>query len=113
MILDSGVCTISRKVNIAEAGRKPVYQDEPYHVSWYGELSFENAPERPTPGREEIRTDAKVRVLQNRSITQHDRAELDDQAGHKAVYEVRRAYHGVDDESGELITDLSLVEVSP
>jgi hypothetical protein len=33
--------------------------------------------------------------------------------GTPALYEIRRAYHGRDDESGELITDLSLVVITP
>lgn len=113
MLLDDGICFVYRKVNTAASGAKPVFDVEasPCHVSWYGLLSFESSPERPTPGREEIRTDLRIRVLQNRSIVKHDRAELDDHAGNITFYEVTRAYHGVDDESGELITDLSLKRV--
>ena len=108
MILDKGIATIYRKRNTAEPGNMPVYDDDMLWQSWYGELSFETAPGRPTDAREEIRTDARVRILQNREINNHDRVELAPTGGDTLQYEVTRAYHGQDDESGELITDLNL-----
>ena len=91
----------------------PVWVDEAYHVSWYGELNFETNPAHPTDNREEVRTDTRVRILQNRRINNHDRVELKDIDGETRLYEVTRAYHGADDESGELITDLSLEVIEP
>jgi hypothetical protein len=113
MILDRGIATISRKQNTAPPGAKPIYTDAPYWESWYGELEFETSPARPTNAREEVETGARVRVLQNRAINNHDRVTLSPVNGAPRPYEVTRAYHGRDDESGELITDLTLEEVSP
>ena len=113
MILDKGVCTIYRKVNTAAPGEKPRYTDEPYWESWYGELSFETREARPTDAREEIRTDARVRILQNRQINNHDLVKLEPLNAEALTYEVTRAYHGSDDESGELITDLNLGVYTP
>lgn len=113
MMLDRGVCTIYRKSNKAGPGEKPVFVDVAYHWSWYGELEFETAPARPTENREEVRTAARVRVLQCREINNHDHVELKRYDGETLLYEVTRAYHGRDDESGELITDLTLEVVEP
>ena len=113
MLLDSGICTIYHKRNNAPPGGKPTFENEAYFWGWYGELSFETTPARPTEPREEVRTDARIRVLQNRQITNHDRVELTDAQGIATAYEVTRAYHGVDNESGELITDLSLEVIAP
>lgn len=115
MILDSGICEISRKINTAEAGYMPVFRDSVFHTSWYGLMAFETAPVWPTEGREEIQTDARIRILQHRGIGQHDRVKLyplDPETGRDLepeLYEVRRAWHGTDAESGEEITDLTLI----
>lgn len=113
MILDSGIATVYRKTNTAAPGAKPAYQDVEFWRSWYAELAFETAPARPTPDREEIRTDARVRILQNRRIANHDRVMLTDAEGHPTLYEVTRAYHGQDPDSGEDITDLNLEVIAP
>lgn len=113
MILDKGICTVYHKTNTAGPGAMPVYSDVQIHQGWYGELSFETSPARPTEWREEVQTDARVRILQNRAITNHDRVELSPVGGSTLVYEVTRAYHGWDEDSAELITDLTLREVSP
>lgn len=114
MILDKGICNIYQKVNTAGPGEMPAYQNQLIHQSWYGELSFETNPSRPTESREMIETDARIRILQNRQINNHDRAELAPASGgDPQPFEVTRAYHGADEESGELITDLSLRKVVP
>ena len=113
MILDKGIATIYHKENIAGAGDMPAFYDVPYFVGMYGELNFETAPGWPTDSREEIKCDARVRVLQNRGITNHDRVELAETGGPVTMYEVTRAYHGRDEESGELITDLTLEVFEP
>lgn len=114
MILDSGICTIYQKVNIAPAGAMPRFADQEIHRSSYGELSFETNPARPTEHREEIQTDARIRILQNRRINNHDRVTLHAFTGDApGTFEVTRAYHGIDPDSGELITDLSLQRVNP
>ena len=116
MILDKGICSIYKKVNTAGPGEMPVYQNQLIHQSWYGELSFETNPSRPTESREMIQTDARIRILQCRSIAKHDRVVLSPAwptSGETLLFEVQRAFHGYDPESGELITDLSLRRVAP
>jgi head-tail adaptor len=114
MILDSGIATVYQKVNTAAAGAMPVYEDQQIHCSSYAELSFETSPARPTGNREEVQTDARIRILQNRQITNHDRVVLQAFTGDPGgTFEVTRAYHGSDPESGELITDLSLIRIEP
>ena len=113
MILDKGICTIYRKTNTAASGAMPVYSDVQIWQSWYGELNFETSPARPTEDREEVETAARVRILQNRSINNHDRVQLAPVGGTTSRYEVTRAYHVSDSESGELITDLTLEVVEP
>lgn len=113
MILDKGIARIFRKVNAATDGHMPEYVCVPLHEGWYGELSFETAPARPTDNREEVRTDARVRVLQNRQINNHDVVELHPTGGTMTLYEVTRAFHGTDEDSGELITDLNLEVIEP
>ena len=113
MILDSGTCVVSRKTNTAEPGAMPVYADVAFWWSWYGELNYETTPGRPTPNREEVRTDARVRILQNREISNHDRVTLIRTDGSRRAYEVTRAWHGRDEESGELISDLTLEVYEP
>ena len=113
MILDDGICTIYRKTNTAGPAEKPVFADVAYWQSWFKHLSFETASARPTDSREEVRTSARIRVLQCRQIDNHDRAAVTEMSGATRFYEVTRAYHGTDDESGELITDLNLEVVEP
>lgn len=113
MNLDKGVCTVYHTENTAAAGAKPVLSEMAYFESWYGELSFETSPARPTDTRREIRTDARIRILQNREIKEHDRVALSAFGGDLEHYEIERAYHGQDEESGEMITDLSLKKVVP
>lgn len=113
MILDRGICTVSKRVNTAEPGRKPVYSYSDYHQSLYGELSYETA-QWINENREAVRADARIRVLQDRRITNHDRVVLQpyDSEG-TLTYEVTRAYHGTDPDSGELISDLTLGGINP
>lgn len=114
MLLDSGVCTVYKRRDVSAPGDKPAYDYEQVHESCYAELAYETAPDRPTAYREEVRIDARIRVLQCRRITNHDTVVLRD-ARHVEPgairYEVRRAYHGHDEESGEPITDITLTEV--
>jgi hypothetical protein len=111
MILDKGVCSIFRKTDSSGAGMMPAPSYSLMHQSWYGELSFETAPMYRTPKREDVKTDARIRVLQNRAIANHDVVVLKQCStviDGDVVYEVNRAYHGNDDENGTSITDLSL-----
>ena len=113
MILDKGIATVYRKTNTAAPGGKPSWQNVAFFESWYGELHFETAPAFPTERREEIQTDARIRILQNRHINHHDRVTLRPVNGAETPYEVLRAYHGMDADSGELISDLNLKAVDP
>lgn len=91
----------------------PEYSDTVLTRGWYGELNFETNPARPTDTREETQCAARIRILQDRRIRNHDRAEIRTIGGETAMYEVTRAYHGTDDESGEAITDLTLEAIEP
>lgn len=118
MILDRGVCKVYHKQDASSAGSMPAYTDVLYHTSYYGELSFETSPARPTDYREEINTASRIRILQNRGINNHDRVILEPfdgtgDANNPVKYEVTRAWHGVDEDSGENITDLTLEVIAP
>ena len=114
MILDKGICSIFRRTNVSEPGEMPRSEKSLLFQSWYGELAFETSTSKPTDGRKETRTDARIRILQCRAIKQDDLVILRDleafeaREGGDLVYKITRAYHGVDDESGELISDLTL-----
>ena len=114
MILDRGVCTVYATENSAEAGKMPIDRLTQKHQSWYGELSFETAPAYPTEYREDAEASSRIRILQNRAVTNRDILIFTDQPTPPAdaeQYEINRAYHGRDEESGELITDLTLKRV--
>lgn len=118
MILDTGICTVYRKENTASPGSKPTWNDTKIHESYYGELNFETSPSRPTDNREEINTAARVRILQNRRIANHDRVKLErfgseERPEAEELFEVTRAWHGTDADSGDEITDLTLEVVKP
>ena len=117
MILDRGICRVYHKTNTADPGKKPVWEDVLFCEGYYGELNFETSPARPTEHREEINTAARIRILQNRGIANHDRVELEPFDGITGAtlkrYEVTRAWHGQDEDSGEGITDLTLEVVAP
>lgn len=106
MILDSGICTVYEVKNVAPPGGMPRMVLVPKHQSWYAELNFETVP-KDAAMQEMTETSARIRVLQNREITNHNVVILAD----GEQYEVTRAYHGADEESGEPITDLTLAKV--
>lgn len=111
MILDRGVCRIYHKTSTTPKGGKPTSTLAVIHESYYGELSFETAPSRPTERREDIRTAARVRILQNREIRNDDVAELTPFDGIRVrpvYYRITRAFHGIDEKNGEPISDLTL-----
>lgn len=117
MILDTGICSVFREQNVARPGHMPQNAWTLVGKSWYKELSFSTEPTWQTEQREETRQDQRVRIHQMRSIRKEDRAVLADiddlPAVGVTVYRITRAYHGQDDDSPALITDLSLEEVSP
>ena len=116
MILDDGICTVFRKVDVAARGGKPKYRYDPISRHWYKELDFATVQTYPTDSREETSVDARIRILQDRRISNHDMIVLANVPQVEDVmkgYEVIRCFHGKDDESGELITDVTLRRVRP
>lgn len=125
MILDSGICTIFKKTDVSEPGGMPVFALKMRTKAFFGLLDFATQQQWPTEGREEIEVAARIRILQDRHITNHDAIVLQDvdvetqsmtaEELHDAfdvdVLEVIRAFHGHDDETGEPITDLTLKAV--
>lgn len=115
MMLDSGICTIFRKVDVSEPGGMPTFEYQLKTKAWYGMLDFATEQEWPTEGREETEIAARIRVLQDRQLNNHDAVVLEDVdeiAADSRVLEITRAYHGHDDDSGEPITDLTLKAVT-
>lgn len=108
MLLDKGYCSIYQVTNTAAPGDMPVEGLALKYQSWYGELEFSSAPTN-IAAQEGVVVANKIRILQNRDVTNHDIAVLSttlpppEDAPH---YNVVRAYHGTED--GEPITDLSL-----
>ena len=101
MILDAGILTIYRRTN----AKTPRGARQEMGKSWYGELEYASSPY----GQERInfQEERRVRIHQDRRITGLCVVELED----GSVYEVARAFHGVDEESGERISDLTLSRV--
>lgn len=114
MILDDGICTVFVMEDKAKPGFKPDLQPVKKCMSWFGYLDFATAEAWPTEGREETEITARIRIHQDRSITNRHVVVLEEtetiQKGMQQL-EVVRAYHGHDDESGDPITDLSLKAV--
>ena len=83
-------------------------------MAWFGYLDFATAEAWPTEAREETEVTTRIRILQDRSITNKDIVVLQEthtiEPGMDQL-EVVRAYHGHDKESGERITDLTLKAV--
>lgn len=114
VILDSGILTVFEKRDVSGRGEMPRYEYIPKAQSYYGELDFASGGVWTTQGREDLQIDTRVRILQDRGVTAQDVVALDDvQDTHGAqLYEIERIYHGVDEESGEKISDISLKKVS-
>lgn len=110
MILDKGYCSIYRTENTAPPGSMPVEGLVLKYQSWYGELNFESSPV-DIGAQEGVIVSNRIRINQSRDVTNHDVAVLSvllpppDDA---PKYNVVRAYHGIDDDNGQPITDLSL-----
>lgn len=119
MNLDKGICTVFRKRDAAQPGGMPAFTYDLIYQSWYGEPSFETSPAYPTEKRRELETAARIRVLQNRDLRQHDVVVLrllsaweELQAG-EPVYRITRAFHGLDDDGPTEISDLTLEVYTP
>lgn len=97
--------------DVSGPGEMPRYERAVKAQSYYGELQFETSPVWPTEHREETKIAARVRILQERRITKGDHAALTPgmpEAEPERMYKVVRAFHGIDDENGQAISDLSL-----
>lgn len=116
MILSDGVCSIFGTVDKSPPGGMPDIGYEMKTMCFFGVLDFATAEAWPTDTREAVQVDARIRILQDRSVTNRDVVVL--QEGVYEVtddverYEVTRAFHGHDDESGQPITDLTLRRLS-
>lgn len=127
MILDNGICTVCRMADAAGPGEMPRKAYAFVCRRWYGELSFKTTPTRPSDGREELRVDTRIRILQHRTVRPGDivvmadigefahleEDELIRKAGGAPVYRITDAYHGKDDGSPAEITDLYLEVTEP
>lgn len=115
MILDRGICGVYRAIDIAEPGGMPRKSYNLIAESWYGEMSFETSPRWQTEGRAERVTDKRIRILQCTAIRQNDIVVLHhtEPPERQEKYRITRAYHGTDDETTDLITDLTLEVVEP
>lgn len=109
MILDKGICSIYQTTNTAAPGDMPNETLTLVYQSWYGEINFESSP--ATIGAQEgVTVSNRIRILQNRIVTNHDVAVLSSTQtplSSDPKYNVIRAYHGNDD-NGQPITDLTL-----
>ena len=114
MILDSGILTVFEKRDVSGRGEMPRFEHVQKAQAYFGELDFASGGIWTTQGREDVQIDARVRILQDRTITPQDVIALDDAQDAKStqLYEIERIYHGVDAESGEKITDISLRKVN-
>lgn len=114
MILDRGICSVFKLSNVAEPGETPEESLTLKYQSWFGELNFETAPVNPTGMQDDVKVDARIRVHQHRAITGGDVvvfSALPMPPADTRRYNVIRAYHGLDDQNGQPISDLSLQEV--
>jgi hypothetical protein len=106
MILDTGICKVFKLVNTAAAGDKPNQTKQKIADAWYGELSYESRPVQYTESQEQVEISMRIRILRNRNITEKAIVEI---AGED--YQVVRVFNGIDDDSGEPISDLSLTRL--
>lgn len=116
MLLDQGICKIYTQTDVSGAGKKPKYERTVKATSYYGRLSFETSPQWPTEHREETKIAERVRILQCRGIRKGDIAELidfSDETQTPQTFKIGRAFHGIDDDNGEEISDLTLEVMEP
>lgn len=113
MKLDSGICTVFTREDVSDVGEMPRYDYTLKTQSYYAELDFSTDGSWTTQGREDVVIDARIRIIQDRTITKNDVVMLEDakEIDRRKHYAVERAYHGFDEESGMKISDLSLRRV--
>ncbi len=117
MILDTGICSVFRlSQKEVPSGYMPTMDWTLIGKSWYKELQFSTQPKWESANREETQTDQKIRIMQMRQLRKEDRvvlADVDALPESGMIYKITRAFHGQDDDSPALISDLDLQEVSP
>lgn len=83
-------------------------------VYWYGELNFETSPIYATQNQEDVNVSNRIRIAQDRNVSNQDIVVLsgtNPPADTNNQHQITRAFHGVDDENGQPITDLTLERV--
>ena len=108
MILDKGMCFIYHVNDSAEAGDMPKPQMTLFCRSYYGELNFDTTS-KGNEFQEDVQINARIRILQNREISTHDVVMLSTNG--QNAFKIIRAFHGIDKDNGQLVSDLSLQEV--
>jgi len=115
MILDKGFCSIYATANVAAPGDMPKEEGLVLkYQSWYGELGFETSP-RNVAAHEGVVVANRIRVLQNRDITNHDVAVLSSvlpPPPDTPRYNIVRVYHGFDEDNGQPISDVTLERIA-
>lgn len=114
MLIDTGVYTAYKITNKSAAGKMPEDALVKIGEGWFKDLDFASTPAQYTDNLDQVIIERKIRILQNKDISNGCVVEIDDQQ-----YHVERAYHGIDEllvygrrsGSGEQITDLSLTKV--
>ncbi len=116
MLLDNGIASVFREVNTAGVGFKPRYAYQRWHQGYYGLLSYETTPARPTDEQEIAETSLRIRMWRVNGLSNNDMIILGDvESAEKAPenlkrYAVTRVYQG-EDEAGQEISDITLSEV--
>ena len=113
MILDKAYCSVYGTDNEADPGGMPSQRRVLKYQAWYGELDFGTSPFY-AEGQEDVEIAARIRIPQNRAVSSHDVVVLAPTLSPPPdcrQYEITRAFHGTDEESGQPITDLSLRRV--
>jgi len=114
MILDTGICTAYKVTNPAGTGNMPTKALVKISDHWFKDLDFASSPSQYTDNLDQMIVERKIRILQNKNITNGCVIEIASQQ-----YNVERVFHGTDEllvygrrsGSGELISDLSLSKV--
>ena len=114
MILGDGICTVFERRDVSGEGEMPRFEYAPKVKSYFAHLDFVSGTTWTTQGREDVVVDARIRILQDRRVTPQDSVVLLDCESAKGQerYEIDRVYHGRDEESGMLISDLTLRRVT-
>ena len=106
MILDANILTVYKTVNTAAPGKMPDMQPVEYARSWYGWRDHEAASAYTTDPQRATEYTIKIRAHRIEGITARDMVDIGDGAG--IAYEIARVYQGRDEDSGQLISDITI-----